>query len=325
MLEELELLGGAFAIEEDEAGGALRENAHFLELVEGAEFVETAGFDDDLCAFLADAGDAHELLAVGGVDLDRLVGQEGVGPGEFGVDVEGQVAVLVEGHFFEGEAVIAKEVGGLVEAVFAPGVFWRIVFKRGVFDGVEFGVVNPAEAELSEELFTGGDEFEVGFADSTDDKLGGAGWPAAVPGIVGGHFFANLGGPFEGLEQLGGELLFGGELVEATVVGGFEVDGYTTTEVHGADELVFFCAGHDLQVEIAAVLVFAAEDLGGVDELVLHADAATDDTGTEKDAFYSFGPVDLHEGFGEIVGGEGGAAHVAASAEGAVIAVSLAS
>ena len=57
----------------------------------------------------------------------------------------------------------------------------------------------------------------------------------------------------------------------------FQIDRDTIRELHGAIDLIFLRAGHNLEVEISAILMFAAQDLGGVEEFILRADSAAGD------------------------------------------------
>lgn len=165
------------------------------------------------------------------------------------------------------------------------------MIERGVGDGFEGRVVGALEAELVVEAVAGIDQFEVGFANRANDELGDRAGPASIPGIFGGILAADVVGPFDRLEEFVVVILLGGELFEALTVGGFEIDRDAAGEFHGADELVKFDAGHDLHVEVAAVVVFAAEDFGGVEEFVLGLDAAADDAGAEEDTFDGLGFV----------------------------------
>lgn len=106
-LKKGELAGGEFAVEEDVIGGAFDVDAEAFELVDVVDAALAAGDQDRVDAFGTDAGDADEAFAVGGVDLDGVVGEVVFGPGKFGVYVEGEVAVWVEGHVFHGEIVIS--------------------------------------------------------------------------------------------------------------------------------------------------------------------------------------------------------------------------
>src|SRR5687768_4719362 len=212
---EAELVGGTAAVEEDEGGGTGGDDAEFLEVLEVAEFALTAGGEDGVGSLWADAGNAEELGTAGFVDFEGGLAEVGARPGGFGVEFEGEVAVRGEGEFFEVEAVLAEEEGGLVEAVFAPGVFGGVFFEGGVADGVEGGEVGAAEADVLVEVVGGGEDFEVTFADGTDDKLGDGGGPAAVPGVAGWLVAAVFFDPLEGAEEFFEEDFLGGELVEA--------------------------------------------------------------------------------------------------------------
>jgi len=174
------------------------------------------------------------------------------------------------------------------------------------------------------ELFGGGEELEVSFAHCADDELGDGRRPAPVPGLVGRVIAADFFGPEQGLEEFFGEGFLGSEFLQAVSVRGFEVDGDTAGEVHGAFNLGVLGAGHDFKVDVAFVLVFVADDVYSVEEFVLGTDAAACNTGAEEQAFDQSGAVHVHEGLRHLFGLVGGPAHIPPGAEGAVIAIAFA-
>ena len=107
--------------------------------------------------------------------------------------------------------------------------------------------------------------------------------------------------------------------------GAFQVDGDAIGQLHGAPHLVILGARHDLEMDVAAIAVLFAQNLGGVDDLVLRLRAALDDPGGKKESFHQAGALDGIVGFGPLVGRVGDALRLAApGAEGTVEAVTLA-
>lgn len=130
----------------DEVGeGTFDADVQLAEVVEG-EAVVLADGEDAVDVFVADAGDAEEGFAGGGVDVDGKELRVGAGPGGLRIFGQREVWVGVGGEFGGLEAVEAYEPVGLVEAVLADE---RSGFEGeagvGLGVGAEAGVVDAAE------------------------------------------------------------------------------------------------------------------------------------------------------------------------------------
>jgi hypothetical protein len=104
----------------------------------------------------------------------------------------------------------------------------------------------------------------------------------------------------------------------------FQVDGYPVCQLHAALYLVAFGARHDFQVDVTLKPVFFTQDGGGIDELVLGAQAAANDPRAQEHALGNIGLVESDERLCQLIRLEGCAAEISASAEWAVIAIALA-
>jgi hypothetical protein len=60
-------------------------------------------------------------------------------------------------------------------------------------------------------------------------------------------------------------------------------------------------AGHDLEMDVAPILVFAADNLDRIQDFVLCGHAAPDDTGRQEQALHQPGPLDLVERGSQLV------------------------
>ncbi len=104
-----------------------------------------------------------------------------------------------------------------------------------------------------------------------------------------------------------------------------QIDRHAVGQLHRAHELIAFGAGHDLQVQVAAIAEFAAQHLSGIEQPVLGACSAPEDARGQKQAVGDAALVQSEVQARHFVGLEGDALWVASGAESAVQAVALAS
>ena len=105
----------------------------------------------------------------------------------------------------------------------------------------------------------------------------------------------------------------------------FQVDRDAVGQLHGAVELVVFDAGHDLQVDVAAVALLAADDVGGIQDFVLRGHGALDDAAGQEESVDLLGALQGVKRARHFVRRESYAFGLGApGAEDAVMAVALA-
>jgi hypothetical protein len=167
-------------------------------------------------------------------------------------------------------------------------------------------------------MVAGVQQLQVGVAHRADDELrhdAGA-QPLLAP---------QLADPLQAREELAPEILLGRQRGQPLGGGALQVDRDAVGELHRPPHLVVLGAGHDLEVDVAAIAVAFAQNLGGVDDLVLRRHAALDDPRREEQPLHQSGALDGIIGFRHLVGRVSDACRLAApGAEGAVEAIALA-
>ncbi len=133
-----------------------------------------ASLQDSPDAAHAQAGNAEQGFARGGVHIDGEETPVPQGPGQLGVRLEVQVGLLRADQFAGGEAVEAHEPVGLVEAVLADQG-WRCLGQQRVGLGhrAECRVVHAFEPVSAVQAAGGFEDVEVGGWAGADDHLGG--------------------------------------------------------------------------------------------------------------------------------------------------------
>ena len=319
-----ELPARRVAVERDVGRGALGDHAQPVELVEAAQGMLAAGGQQRVGRARADARDAQQLLARSAIDLDRRLRQRRPRVGQLGIGVARQPAVWVEGQLLEIEAVVAQQVGGLVQAVGAQRVFRAHALQRGAGMGREGFEVGPGESEATHQPAGERQQVEVAFAGRPDDELRCGRRPAAAPGRLGGQGLADLLRPAQAGQQLVLEVLARRQAPQVAGRGRLQVDRDAVGELHGAGDLVALGAGHDLEVQVAAKTEAVAQDLGCVDQPVLGACTAADDARGKEQPVGDAALVQPEEQARQLLGLERDALRVAPGAEAAVQAVALA-
>src|SRR5262249_34228756 len=151
-----------------------------LQSTDVAYALVTAQAQDRLCAFTTNARNAQQLVPVSLVDFYRGVTQVQLGPAELRVDLQRQIALRGEGHVTEVKTIIAQQDRGLVQAVLAPRIFWRVLFHWRVWHRAEGGKVHALQAQPPGKIGRGGENFAVAFARAANDELRHQRRPAPV-------------------------------------------------------------------------------------------------------------------------------------------------
>ena len=220
-------------------------------------------------------------------------------PALLGVDVEVEVARVVEGDFVGPEAVPAQEEVGLVESMFAGeaggvgAVVQREIRGPGRLVG---GEVDALELQTAVDRAGVADDVAVGLGGGADDELRGA-LDAGEFGALGGVFGHDL----ERGDDVGVEALEVGELREVGGAGHLDVEGDGVGKLHGAADRLRGGSGDHLEVDVAVVLVFAAQDLGCGGEQLHRVVRGADDAGGEEDAQQPLAAQIVHEDLGHLV------------------------
>src|SRR6266702_636236 len=132
--------------------------------------------------------------------------------------------------------------------------------------------------------------------------------------------------PLQHFQQLTHEILFWRKRAQSFLRRPFQVDRDTIRQLHCPVQLLIFHPWHNLEVNIASVLVSIADEFNGIDDLVLRGHTPLDDTRREKDPLYPICTLQRIESPRHLIGGKGHALRLAApGTKRTVKAVALAS
>lgn len=164
----------------------------------------------------------------------------------------------------------------------------------------------------------------IRFTRTTNHKLRAGGRPTVLPCRGGIELAADAIDEPDGPHEVLLKMLIRREGRKASGVGRFEVDRNPISETHGSEHLSEFGSGHDLEVNVRAVIHLIAQDLGCADEAVLCACTSTSHRRTEEDTLDETGAGEIDYQTREGKRLEGDTAEIATGAHGAVEAVVLA-
>lgn len=281
-----------------------------------------AAFEDGADSQRPKAGDTEEGLAVGAIDIDGEVFGVKVCPRLFGVFVQGEAVLLVEGDFVVAEAVFTHEEVHLVKSVFAGeavgGAFAQLAGQVGRAEAALIGAeVDAVHAEAVVETFHILDDAAVGFASGADDELGCL-VDVAAEGV---GFLYEPADLLDGGDDVAEEVLLVGDFGEELGAGGFDIKRDGRGQADGFFNGYGRSARDNLEVDVAAELIAGAEDACDSVDAFHRGVGCADDPGADEDAEDFALCVVVPEEADGFFGFEGAAADVPVAAQGAVFAV----
>ncbi|MNV44161.1 hypothetical protein D3C71_1359100 [compost metagenome] len=291
-------------------------------------------------------GHAQQQFARRGVQVDRKTLAVRQRPGQLGVHVQRQHALLRCRHdLVVGEAVKAHQPVGLVQPVLAHRG-WRGQRQGAgrVGDGAEGRVVHAPQPVHAIQPGAGGEDDAVAGGIGPHDHLRALpAWrevrhagPARGARLRHGHdglrrLFLARGAGFSNVHRHaghgavdGGAVFFWRQGREAFGRGQLDVDGQAVRIAACALHQLRRCIGNGLQMDVAAKVVLLAQHAGHLQHLLHGVVGALDDAAGEEQPFDAIAAVKVQRELHHLIHREARAGHVAGHAVHAVQAVVLA-
>lgn len=277
-------------------------------------------FEDMLDIFGANPRNAQQFRPAGPHNLQRRMAQVTIRPCLLGIEVHGQVAILLKGQILHFPGIIPQQETGLIQAEFTLCRHSGEILERRINYRAEGRVIGPLQPYAAVELRAQRQEFQVGIPHCANHKLRHQACqplPAFLPGLA-----ADLAGPAQAFQQFRAQVLLRGQGLQTRLSRCFQVERNAVCQLHGPQDLILFCAGHDLEVNITTIRIALADDFHYVDDFVLGDDAPLDNPRRQEQPINHPSALHLIKHAGQFIGLKGNTPYLAASRpEGAVVAV----
>ena len=271
---------------------------------------------------------AIEQFARGTIDVERESLPELERPGQLGIDVQRQVALVVGRlrHLRRPEAVETDQPVGLVEAMFAhQRRSLEGEDRAGIGDGTERGVIDPPQPELRVEPARPAHDIGIARPVGTDDHLrglAGRGEPrrmAEPPARIPGRRDVGAGAVHRAFDLP--RVLVGGEPRKAAIGRQFDIDRDAISEQARPVHELGIGLGNGLEVDVAPELVLLAQDARAFDHLLHRVVGAFHDAGRKEQPLDIVAAIEADRQVGHFLRGEARPARVAALAIDAVMTI----